>query len=143
MMYSAATSSPFARTGGLAMAYRQIGVATSIDGASPHRLIEMLFDGYAEAVNQARGAMRERQVEAKGKSISRAAKIVDEGLKACLNLEAGGALATDLRNLYDYVALRLVLANVRNDEKILDECARLIEPLRQAWKDIGPQVETH
>lgn len=139
-MYTAARSSPFGRPGLLAQAYRQVSVETSVGSASPYRLVEMLFDGYMEALAQARGAMQLRQIEAKGKAISRAARIVDEGLKAGLNLTDGGNLAADLRDLYEYVSMRLVLANVRNDESILDECTRLIEPLRQAWKDIRPQV---
>ena len=85
--------------------------------------------------------MRARQIEAKGKAIGKAARIVEEGLKAGLNLEAGGRLAADLDSLYAYVALRLLQANLRNDEAALDECARLIEPLREAWVAIGPQVE--
>lgn len=139
-MYTAARSSPFGRPGLLAQAYRQVSVETSIGSASPYRLVDMLFDGYMEALAQARGAMQLKQIEAKGKAISRAARIVDEGLKAGLNLTDGGNLAADLRDLYEYVSMRLVLANVRNDENILDECVRLIEPLRQAWKDIRPQV---
>ena len=137
-MYPAAMSSPFARTGALAQAYRQIGAETSVVEADPHRLIELLFDAYAEALVQARGAMALGQTEAKGKALSRAARIVDEGLKAGLNLERGGRLAADLRDLYEYVSLRLVLANVRNDERIIEECHSLLDPLRQAWKDIRP-----
>jgi flagellar protein FliS len=140
-MYTAAMSSPFGRPGALAHAYHRVGVETSVVDADPHRLVELLFDGYAEALVQAKGAMEKGQIEVKGKAISRAARIVDEGLKAGLNLEQGGRLAADLRDLYEYVSMRLVLANVRNDAAILDECARLIEPLRQAWKDIRPQVK--
>jgi flagellar secretion chaperone FliS len=36
--------------------------------------------------------------------------------------------------------MRLTQANIRNDEAILDECVRLVEPLRQAWQDIGDKV---
>jgi flagellar secretion chaperone FliS len=139
-MYSALQSSPFGRSAGLANAYRRVGVETGVEAASPHKLVEMLFDGYMEALNRARGALKGGLIEAKGKAISQAARIVDEGLRAGLNLKDGGRLAEDLRSLYEYVTMRLVLANVRNDESILDECARLIEPLRQAWKDIGPHV---
>jgi len=117
-----------------------VGVQTGVEAASPHRLIEMLFDGYMTAIAQARGAMQTGEIEAKGKALSRAARIVDEGLKASLNVTAGGDLAQDLTALYEYVGLRLTLANVRNDESMLDECVRLIEPLRQAWRDIAPQV---
>lgn len=139
-MYTAAQTSPFGRPGMLAQAYRQVSVETSVGSASPHRLVDMLFDGYMEALAQAKGAMQLKQIEVKGRAIGRAARIIDEGLKAGLNLTDGGRLAADLRDLYEYVSMRLVLANVRNDLSILDECVRLIEPLRQAWKDIRPQV---
>ena len=76
-----------------------------------------------------------------GRAISHAARIVEEGLKAGLNLRDGGELAQDLYSLYEYLAMRLTLANIRNDENILDECTRLVEPLRQAWRDIRDQVD--
>ena len=97
------------------------------------------LDGLGDADRMAEFRVAD-PIEVKGKAISRAARIVDEGLKAGLNLEKGGRLAADLRDLYEYVSMRLVLANVRNDEAIIDECQRLIEPLRQAWKDIRPSV---
>lgn len=125
----------------MAMAYRRVGVETAVQGASPHQLIMMLFDGYMEAIAQGRGAMREGEIERKGRCIGRAARIVDEGLKAGLNLSDGGVLAQDLQMLYEYVTMRLTLANIRNDEAILDECVSLIEPLRQAWRDIKDQVD--
>lgn len=140
-MFSSQLTSAFGRSGGMAHAYRQIGVETSVDSASPHQLISLLFDGYMDALTQARGAMRQGQIEAKGKAIGRAARIVEEGLKASLNLSGGGQLAQDLHALYDYLTTRLTLANLRNDESIVDECIRLVEPLRQAWRDIGHQVD--
>jgi flagellar protein FliS len=119
-------------------AYRQVHVATGVDGASPHGLVSMLFDGLMAAIAEARGAIRAKNVAAKGKAISRAVRIVDEGLSAPLNLAEGGKLAADLRDLYTYVALRLTQANLKNDEAALDECVRLIEPLRSAWANIDP-----
>lgn len=140
-MFSSTLSTPFGRPNAMAMAYRRVGVETSVESASPHQLVMLLFDGYMEALLQARGAMREGQIEKKGKSIGRAARIVEEGLKAGLNLRDGGELAQDLYSLYEYLAMRLTLANIRNDENILDECTRLVEPLRQAWRDIRDQVD--
>lgn len=118
-------------------AYRQVHVATGVDGASPHGLVSMLFDGLMAAIAEARGAIRAKNVAAKGKAISRAVRIVDEGLSAPLNLAEGGKLAADLRDLYTYVALRLTQANLKNDEAALDECVRLLEPVRQAWSQIA------
>ena len=119
-------------------AYRQVHVATGVDGATPHGLVAMLFDGLMTAIAEARGAMRNRNIAAKGQAISRAVRIVDEGLSAPLNLAEGGKLALDLRDLYSYVALRLTQANLKNDETALDECVKLIEPLRSAWANIDP-----
>jgi flagellar protein FliS len=139
-MFTSAHSSPFGRTGGMANAYARIGVETSVESASPHRLVSLLFDGYMDALTAARGAMRHGQIEAKGKAIGRAARIVEEGLKASLNLNDGGQLAQDLHALYDYLAVRLTQANLRNDESLLDECVNLVEPLRTAWREIGGEV---
>jgi flagellar protein FliS len=139
-MFNAAPSA-FGRSHGFANAYARVGVETSVNAASAHKLIELLFNGFMDAIVLARGAMRAKQIETKGNAIGRAARIVEEGLKAGLNLEAGGRLASDLDSLYAYVGLRLLHANLRNDEAALDECVKLIGPLRDAWIAIGPQVE--
>ena len=121
-------------------AYRQVGVQTGVDSASAHQLVLMLLDGFQDSVAQARGAIAVGEIQAKGRAIGRAARIVEEGLKACLNLEAGGALAADLNALYAYVGVRLTQANLSNDLATLEECGRLLEPVRSAWAAIGPQV---
>lgn len=139
-MFSTATA--FRQSQQLAAAYRQVGAETAVySGASPHQLVQMLFDGYLEAINQAKGHLRAGKTEQKGRAITRAVRIVDEGLRASLNLKDGGSLAQDLHDLYGYVTMRLTLANLRNDENGLEECARLMRPLRDAWKSIGPQVD--
>jgi flagellar protein FliS len=120
--------------------YRQVGVETRLAGASPHQMVAMLFDGYMEAVAQARGAMRTGQSGTKGAAIGRAVRIVEEGLRAGLDLQAGGSLARDLHDLYGYLTLRLTIANLHNNEDALDECQRLVQPLREAWSAIGAQA---
>lgn len=118
--------------------YRQVGVETSISGASPHQLVKLLFDGFFEALTNGRRAIRKHDIEAKSQAISRALRIVDEGLKASLDLQAGGELAQNLHGLYTYVCLRLTQANLHNDEAILDECQNLMQPIREAWQTITP-----
>jgi flagellar protein FliS len=140
-MFSPAFPTAFGRPQNFANAYANVGIETSVNSASAHRLIELLFNGFVDAVGLARAAMRAKQIEQKGKAITRAARIVEEGLKAGLNMEEGGRLAEDLSLLYAYVGVRLTVANLRNDESALDECLRLINPLREAWISIGPQVE--
>ena len=120
--------------------YQQVGVESRLSGANPHQLVAMLFEGYMEALAQGRGAMRARQLEAKGMAIGRAVRIVEEGLRAALDHRAGGTLARDLDELYTYLTMRLTLANLRDDEAALDECQRLMLPLQQAWSAIAPDA---
>ena len=122
-------------------AYRQIGVETAATTASPHQLVTMLSDGFRDSVDQARGAIVAGRIEDKGRAIARALRIVDEGLRAGLNLEAGGRLAADLQSLYDYLMLRLSHANVHNDLAALEECTKLLEPVRSAWIAIAPKAD--
>jgi flagellar secretion chaperone FliS len=137
-MFAPATSQRSSSSQGFAGTYRQIGVQTGVDGASPHQLVLMLYDGYNDAVNDARAAMKAGQMEAKGKAIGRALRIVDEGLKASLDVKSGGALAENMMAVYAYVLRRLSEANLSNDAQLLDECLRVMEPLRSAWIAIRP-----
>ena len=133
MFAPAYAASPFGRR----QTYQEVQVSTGVDGATPHQLIAMLFDGLADCIAQARGGIRSKNIEAKGRAIGRAVRIVEEGLKGGLNLKDGGELAASLNDLYAYMSLRLTQANLRNDEAALDECAQLLEPLRTAWAQIA------
>ncbi len=84
--------------------------------------------------------MQAKLIEVKCQQIGRAVRILDEGLRAALDLEAGGDVAHNHHALYIYVISRLTLANLRNDVSILEEADRLIRPIREAWVEIGPQV---
>lgn len=141
MFSSPAPTSPFGRPHPSTGAYRQVGVETGVASASAHRLVQMLFDGFVDAVAQAKGALANGHIELKCQAVVRAARIVDEGLRSSLDLAGGGALATDLADLYAYITLRLTQANLRNDPRALDECLALMQPLRQAWASIAPQVD--
>jgi flagellar protein FliS len=136
-----AASTPFGRPAASAGAYHRIGIETDVGGASPHQLVSLLFDGCIDAIVQARGALEQGDPKAKGQAIGRAVRIVEEGLRAGLDHEAGGALAADLGALYGYVALRLTRANLHNDDAALAECLRLMQPLREAWSRIGSASE--
>jgi flagellar secretion chaperone FliS len=135
-MFAAPTSAARSHSR-MAGAYKQVAVHTGVDGASSHALILMLFDGFQEAVSRARGAMAAGELEAKGRAIAHAVRIVEEGLRTGLNLRDGGQLAADLDGLYTYVCVRLTHANLAGDDAALQECARLLEPVREAWVAIG------
>ncbi|MBV8468493.1 MAG: flagellar export chaperone FliS [Burkholderiaceae bacterium] len=121
--------------------YAQVGVQTSVQEASPHRLVALLFEGLVEAMGQAILAIEVKNTAVKNRALMRAVRILDEGLKAALNMESG-VIARDLNNLYAYMCLRLTQANLNSDISAIEECQRLVKPIREAWLEIGDQVKS-
>lgn len=118
-------------------AYARVGVESAVMSASPHQLIVMLFDGAQGAIRAARIHMQAGNVAEKGKAISKALDIVNNGLSAALDTEKGGEIAERLGSLYDYVARLLLAANLHNDVESLDQAERLLEDVASAWREIG------
>lgn len=122
-----------------ASAYRRVAAETAVQGADPHQLVGLLFDALLQSIANARGAMARGDIPAKGAALGKAVRIIEEGLKAGLNLQQGGEIAANLHQLYGYSVLRLTQANLRNDIAALEEVVRLIEPVAESWKLIkGP-----
>jgi flagellar protein FliS len=119
-----------------AAAYKRVAADTGVQGADPHQLVSMLFDALLQSLARARGALEAGDIAAKGMAIGKAVRILEEGLKAGLNMEQGGELAQNLRGMYDYSIARLTHANLRNDVAALAEVSALIEPVADAWKQI-------
>ena len=118
-------------------AYAKVGLETGIGSASPHKLIVMLYDGALVAVLSAQMHMKSGNVPEKGKSISKAIQIIDNGLRASLDKDVGGQIAEGLDALYEYMSARLLMANLNNDISLLEEVQRLLTDLRETWNAIG------
>jgi flagellar protein FliS len=125
----------------MATMYRGVNASTAIEGASPHKLVSMLYQAIAGEIAAARGAIVRKDIAEKGRAIGHAVRIVEEGLLAPLDVDAGGALALNLRDLYDYIVRRLTLGNLHSDDVALADCASLVQTLRETWDAIAPQVE--
>lgn len=119
-----------------ASAYRRVDVETSVNGADPHHLVNLLFDGLLQSLSVARAALLRGDIETKGREIGKAVRILEEGLKGALNEAQGGEVAVNLRAVYSYAARSLTLANLKNDEGKLVEVIDLIAPIADAWKQI-------
>jgi flagellar protein FliS len=115
-------------------AYANIGLETEVLAASPERLTSLLFSGARAAIAKARLYMEGGQIAERGKAISHATRIVDEGLKQSLNQASGGEIAANLASLYDYIIRCLLTANLKSDPKQLDVADRLLADLQEAWQ---------
>lgn len=123
-----------------ANAYANVGLETGVSSASPHKLIVMLFDGALTTLSIALTEMHAKNIAAKGRAISRAIRIIEEGLRASLDKSAGGAIAGSLDSLYEFIANRLVQANLENKPEYIEEAQRLLGELRGAWLAIDPEA---
>ena len=121
--------------------YQRIGVESGVDAANPHKLILMLFEGVQEALAKAKMHMQHNEIEAKGIMISKAIMIIDHGLKASLDMSAGGDMALKLQSLYEYMTNRLLTANIENNPEIINEVNGLLNEIYTAWQAIGDTNE--
>lgn len=124
-----------------AESYAKVGLESAVASADPHRLIMMLFDGAIAAISLARLHMEAGDIAQKGASISKAIDLITNGLRASLDMEAGGDLAERLGSLYDYMSQRLLFANLKNSVAALDEVSELLTGLRDAWAQISPSEQ--
>ncbi len=120
--------------------YKSTQTSTSLDDASPHRLITMMLDGALEKVSLAIGAMERGETALTGESISKAISIVDN-LRVAVDHERGGTIASNLSDLYDYLVRRLLEANVVSDVSMLTEVSGLLTEIKIAWDQVP--VELH
>lgn len=116
--------------------YEEVGVDSSVHSADAHKLVLLLYQGALLSIAAARNHMQQGELGPKGKSISQAISIIEDGLRASLNLSVGGELVHNLSSLYAYMTARLLEANLRNDMLILDEVTRLLVELRGGWEAI-------
>lgn len=120
-----------------AKSYQSLSLETSIADADPHRLISLLYAGALESIARARGALGNDDTAGRGKSINRAIRIIDEGLRHALDLNSHN-LAQDLDRLYDYMIRRLFSAHRHASDAMLIEVAGLLGGLNEAWLAIAP-----
>lgn len=118
-------------------AYRSVELQSQIEEVSPHKLILMLFEGALLSIAHAQRYIDDKNIAEKGKAISKAIDIIAQGLKASLNMEAGGDLSDKLYALYDYMIRRLLFANMNNDKAALVEVSNLLRELKSGWEEIA------
>lgn len=118
--------------------YNRINIASGVEEADPHRLIQMLMRGALEKIATAKGYLTRGDLSNKGVHISWAISII-EGLRTSLNMDQGGEVAKNLEDMYEYMIRRLLKANLENDIKLLDEVSGLLLTVKSAWDKI-PEI---
>lgn len=103
--------------------------------APKKKLLIMLYDGAIKNLTLAVIAMGNKDNEKISNHLIKAQDIVTE-LMFTLDFEAGGEIATNLYQLYDYMYIKLIRANVDKDLDSIIEVKNYMEELRDTWEQV-------
>ena len=112
-------------------AYRDSAVLT----ASPEQLVVMLYDGARRFLTQAAHAMRQNDLAAANDRLRRAEAIIAE-LRSTLDMSAGD-IAERLEAIYAFCQRHLMEARFKRDAGHIDEVAKLLGELSDAWNQVA------
>jgi len=104
--------------------------------ASPSKLVYMLYDRAIASLREAIAAIEAGEIEKRWKANNRAMEIVQH-MWATLNIDDSGEIGDNLNKLLPYMMLRLPDVDLHNDPEPAREVIILLEPLRDAWRQIA------
>ncbi|MCB2359380.1 flagellar export chaperone FliS [Clostridium estertheticum] len=108
--------------------------SNSVNFASKEQLLLMLVDGASKFSKIGRQAIIAKDVNKSHENIVKTQNIFYE-LMATLDVAKGGEWAESLMKVYDFITRRLVDANIKKSEKIMDEIIPLIDDIRDTWNE--------
>lgn len=104
--------------------------------APPAKLVFMLYDRAVLSLKEAIAAIEAGNIEARWKANKRAYEIISH-MWSTLDLENGGEIADNLDRLFSFMLSRLPEVDFNNDPAPAQEVIDLLEPLRQAWRELA------
>ena len=123
-----------------AQQYANTYVETAASEATPHKLVEMLYEGVLKHLNLSKFFMEQKNYEKKSEHINKALRILNS-LRQGVDLEKGKEVGGNLFDLYDYCYRRAFEASSKNSAVMLDEVMQLIKGLDEAWKQMPEDMK--
>jgi flagellar secretion chaperone FliS len=105
---------------------------TAVESASREKILLMLYEGAIRFTKLAIKAVEEKKIAERGQNIGKAYDIIME-LNNTLDHKVGGAIASNLEQLYMFMTSELTKANVKADAEPLKVVVRLLETLYEGW----------
>lgn len=123
-----------------AKAYSNTAVESAVSEASPHKLVELLYDGAIKNLTLGKIFIEQKNFEKKSVHLNKALSII-LALQSGLDYSNGKDIASNLGSLYDYCYRRIFIASTKNDVAIIDEVLELIKPIAEAWKQMPENIK--
>lgn len=108
--------------------------SNSVNYASKEQLLLMLVDGAVKFSKIGRQAIIDNDIKKAHENIIKTENIFYE-LMASLDISKASNWGKQLMSLYDFIVRRLMDANMKKDEKIMDEVIPFIENVRDMWNE--------
>ena len=112
-------------------------LATQVETTTQGELLLMLYEAAIKFLKRAKIEIDNKDFAKKGIYISKAMAIIHE-LSESLNKEKGGEITPKLGQLYLFCTTQLVKANIRLDNRMVDDVIRILDGLRSAFAQIVP-----
>ena len=113
----------------MANAYQRNAIMT----ATPAELTLMLYEGAIKFCNIAIVAIKKKDFEKANANIKKAQAIINE---LRVTLDHKYSVWEDFERVYDYIARRLLDANLQKDIEIIEDALKYISEIRDAWKEV-------
>ena len=108
--------------------------------ASPEKLVKMLYDGAIKNLEKSRAGLEDSATarsQEVGQALSKAMGIIGE-LRASLDHAAGGDIARNLDQLYEFSLDQLSQANLQRTPDGVNHTLKVLRTLKEAWDGIVP-----
>jgi len=122
-----------------AQQYASNFVETSASEASPHKLIEMLYEGALKNLNLGKLFIDQKNYEKKSEHLNKALSII-AALKDGLDMSRG-EVSDNLYSLYDYCYRKTFESSSKNDAKLIEEVIDLLKEVSEAWKSMPENMK--
>lgn len=103
-----------------------------VPGASPVRLVILLYEQAIVDLRRALAAHREDNIEARTREINHAILVMGH-LEATLDKERGGGVAANLERFYQQLRAGLVEAQLKQSAALLEQQIAHLMEVRDAW----------
>jgi flagellar secretion chaperone FliS len=106
--------------------------------ADPLELVRVLYRAAIEAVEDARQALADRDIQRRTRNINRAIEILTE-LTSSLQRGEESGVKRNLVELYDYMQRKLLEAHFQQAEPPLIEVSGLLRTILDGWEQCQPE----
>ncbi len=114
-------------------------IKTDVMTASPVKQIVLLYERAILSLKQAIEDIKNNDIKSKVNNIQKATDII-LALDSALDMEKGGEIAQNLRDLYRFSYQQILLAHTKNDTEKLEDIIEILETLKSGWEELEQKI---